>query len=206
MATFSEVPVKHLLLVLSAACLVPLHGAAWTNGELSIWMDGARQQGLNDVARRFERELGIRVSIETPQNITTSFPIAAQAGQGPDLVIWAHDKVGEWAGAGLIAPVDVPSDFKQQFSPKAWEAVRHRGQFWAYPIALEAVTLIYNKQLLDGPPPTQLSQRNKVRIGPRAVRGWKARAALCGRLGGVRQPLEPQRKPDSRFRSAILAE
>jgi maltose/maltodextrin transport system substrate-binding protein len=28
----------------------------------------------------------------------------------------------------------------------------------AYPIALEAVTLIYNKELLDGPPPTQLSQ------------------------------------------------
>ena len=63
---------KHLLLALSAACLVPLHGVAWTNGELVIWMDGARRQGLNEIAGKFEHELGIRVSIETPQNITTT--------------------------------------------------------------------------------------------------------------------------------------
>jgi maltose/maltodextrin transport system substrate-binding protein len=150
--------VKHLLLALSAACLVPLHGVAWTNGELLIWMDGARRQGLNEIAGKFERDLGIRVSIETPQNITTSFPIAAQAGKGPDVVIWAHDKTGEWADSGLIAPVEVPPEFVHQFFSKAWEAVLHRGRFWAYPIALEAVTLIYNKALLDVPPPTQLSQ------------------------------------------------
>jgi maltose/maltodextrin transport system substrate-binding protein len=36
--------------------------------------------------------------------------------------------------------------------------VRHQGLVWGYPIALETVTLIYNKRLLDGPPPSQLSQ------------------------------------------------
>jgi len=34
----------------------------------------------------------------------------------------------------------------------------HKALTWGYPIALETVTLIYNKKLLDGPPPTQLSQ------------------------------------------------
>jgi hypothetical protein len=37
-------------------------------------MDGAQRQGLNEIASKFEHELGIRVSIEAPQNITTSFP------------------------------------------------------------------------------------------------------------------------------------
>jgi maltose/maltodextrin transport system substrate-binding protein len=150
--------VKHLLLAVVVACPVPLHGVAWTNGELLIWMDSARAQGLNEVARGFGNEFGIKVRVETPQDITTSFPVAALAGQGPDLVIWAHDKVGEWSDGGLIAPVEVPPGFMHRFLSKAWKAVFHRGQYWGYPIALEAVTLIYNKELLQGPPPTQLSQ------------------------------------------------
>ncbi|MGA8656998.1 MAG: hypothetical protein WB586_12690, partial [Chthoniobacterales bacterium] len=31
-------------------------------------------------------------------------------------------------------------------------AVLHRGLIWGYPIGLETVTLIYNKNLLVGPP------------------------------------------------------
>ena len=34
----------------------------------------------------------------------------------------------------------------------------HNGLAWAYPIAMETVTLIYNKRLLSGEPPTDLSQ------------------------------------------------
>jgi len=58
----------------------------------------------------------------------------------------------------LIAPVEVSSDFMKQFFPKAWQAVFHQKMYWGYPIAFETVTLIYNKALLDGPPPTDLSE------------------------------------------------
>jgi maltose-binding protein MalE len=44
------------------------------------------------------------------------------------------------------------------FFQKAWQAVLHRDWLWGYPIALETVTLIYNKKLLDNFPPTDLSQ------------------------------------------------
>jgi maltose/maltodextrin transport system substrate-binding protein len=131
---------------------------AWTNGELLIWMDAARAPGLGVIANKFEKDLGIKVSIETPQNITDDFPIAAQVGKGPDIVIWAHDKVGEWADGGLIAPVEVSDEFLNKFFPKAWQAVQHEESVWGYPIALETVSLIYNKRLLEGPPPKGLSQ------------------------------------------------
>jgi maltose/maltodextrin transport system substrate-binding protein len=149
---------KRLLFTLSALFLVPIHLFAWTNGELLIWMDNQRGHALEPIARKFESDLGIKVRIETPENITDSFPMAAQAGKGPDVVIWAHDKVGEWADGGLIAPIDVPENYQKKFYPKAWQAVTHGGQIWGYPIALETVTLIYNKALLDGPPPSELSQ------------------------------------------------
>ena len=149
---------NRLLLILSALFLVPIHLFAWTNGELLIWMDNQRGRALGPIAQKFQSDLGLKVTIETPENITDTFPIAAQAGKGPDVVIWAHDKVGEWADGGLISQIDMPPKYVDKFFPKAWEALMHAGENWGYPIALETVTLIYNKALLDGPPPLELSQ------------------------------------------------
>jgi maltose/maltodextrin transport system substrate-binding protein len=116
-----------LLLFFSALCLVPMNLFAWTNGELLIWMDADRGHALGLIAKNFQNDFGIKVTIETPEKITDSFPIAAQAAKGPDIVIWAHDKVGEWADAGLIAPVEVSNELKSKFFPKAWEAALHAG-------------------------------------------------------------------------------
>jgi len=148
---------NRLLLMLSL-CLVTTKLFAWTNGELLIWMDNERGRALTPIVEKFKTDLGLKVTIEAPEKITDSYPIAAQAGKGPDIVAWAHDKVGEWADGGLIAPVEVSDEYADKFFPKAWQAVRHKQAHWGYPIALETVTLIYNKKLLDGPPPTQLSQ------------------------------------------------
>jgi maltose/maltodextrin transport system substrate-binding protein len=147
-----------LLWIMSVLCLVPINVFAWTNGELSIWMDNDRGRALQPIIQKFETELGLKVTIETPEKITDSFPIAAQGGKGPDVVIWAHDKVGEWADGGLIAPVDVQGKFRDKFFPMSWQAVMHQDRLWGYPIALETSTLIYNKALLVGSPPMELSQ------------------------------------------------
>jgi maltose/maltodextrin transport system substrate-binding protein len=70
--------------------------------------------------------------------------------------------------AGVIAPVEVTAAYKQQFYPTTWDALRHQKQLWGYPISLEAIGLIYNKKLVSGVPPTQLSdligfdQKSKV--------------------------------------------
>ena len=148
---------KRLLLVLSALSVVPMNLFAWSNGELLIWMDSDRGRALESIAKKFENDFGLKVTIETPEKITDCFPIAAQMAKGPDIVVWAHDKVGEWADAGLIAPVEVSDEFSKRFFSNAWHAVAHQAWMWGYPIALETATLIYNKKLLDGSPPTQLS-------------------------------------------------
>jgi maltose/maltodextrin transport system substrate-binding protein len=158
----SKSPTKRWLIFLWVLCLVPRNLFAWTDGELLVWMDPDRGQALDPIARKFEKEIGVNITIETPDKITDNFPLVAQVGKGPDIVIWAHDKVGEWADAGLIAPVEFSDDFAQKLFPKARQAVMHKGQSWGYPLALETITLIYNRKLLDGPPPTQLSQMESV--------------------------------------------
>jgi maltose/maltodextrin transport system substrate-binding protein len=148
---------KKLSPILLALALLPTNLSAWTNGELLIWMDNDRAKGLAPVAQKFQDDFGIKITIDTPEKITDTFSMAAQAGKGPDVVVWAHDKVGEWADAGLIRPIEVSDDFSRKFFPKAWQAVLHRGWIWGYPIGLETVTLIYNRNLISRPP-TDLAQ------------------------------------------------
>ena len=146
---------RYLLAVFLWLLAAPAY--SWTNGDLLIWMDAERGRSLEAISQKFKDQFGIDVRIETPENITDSFPTAAQAGKGPDIVIWAHDKVGEWADAGLISPINLPDQFRAKYYAKAWEAVRHNSQIWGFPIGLETVALIYNKKLLDGAPPKSLA-------------------------------------------------
>jgi len=138
--------------------LFPIVAHAWTNGELSIWMDPDRGHALEPVIKKYTDDSGIKVKIESPEKLTDSFGMAAQVSKGPDIVMWAHDKLGEWADGGLIAPIELSQELADKFPPKAWEAVTNRGRTWGYPIAVETVSLIYNKKLLNGPPPKDLSE------------------------------------------------
>jgi maltose/maltodextrin transport system substrate-binding protein len=137
-------------------CVAPAF--AWTDGELLIWIsDNRAYHALGDLGKAFERDVGAPVKVETQEQINEKFQAAAQSGKGPDIFFWAHDRIGEWADAGLIKPLEIKDDFKAGFLPMAWDAVTHNKQIWGYPISLEAVSLIYNKKLVTGKLPTQLS-------------------------------------------------
>jgi maltose/maltodextrin transport system substrate-binding protein len=132
---------------------------AWTDGQLLVWINGDKgYRGLAEVGKKFEKDLGIPVKVETPDGLTDKFQAAAQGGKGPDLLFWAHDRLGEWADAGLLKPLEIKDDFKTGFIPMSWDAVTHNKQIWAYPIALEAISLIYNKKFVTSTPPAQLSE------------------------------------------------
>ena len=134
-------------------------GFAWTDGELLIWIsDNRGYRPLLELGRKFEQDLGVSVKVETQEDITNKFQSAAQSGKGPDIFFWANDRIGEWADAGLLKPLKIREDFKAAFLPMAWDAVTHRNRLWGYPLALECVSLIYNKKLVTESPPDQLSE------------------------------------------------
>ncbi|MBV8142322.1 MAG: maltose/maltodextrin ABC transporter substrate-binding protein MalE [Verrucomicrobia bacterium] len=132
---------------------------AWTDGELLVWIGGDKgYRGLAEDGKKFEKDLGITVKVETPEGLTDKFQAAAQSGKGPDIVFWAHDRLGEWADSGLLKTLDIKEDFKTNYLPMSWDAVTHNKQIWGYPIALEAVSLICNQKFVTGTPPAQLSE------------------------------------------------
>ncbi|CAM4027783.1 maltose/maltodextrin ABC transporter substrate-binding protein MalE [Roseateles saccharophilus] len=122
---------------------------------LLIWINGDKAyNGLQKVGNAFEKVSGVKVVVEHPVDPTDKFQQAAGAGKGPDIFCWPHDRVGEWAKAGLLTPLRPSARLKAEVEDQAWAAVSYRGHIWAYPIAIETIGLIYNKALVPTPPAT----------------------------------------------------
>ena len=127
---------------------------AFDENTLTIWTgDNRDRDALLQAVQPFVDDLGIDVVVEiVDPDLPQKFQQAAATGDGPDILLWAHDRFGEWAGGGLIAPVAPSTDWTADILPSAMEAVQFDGKTWGYPVAVEAVTLIYNKDLIASPP------------------------------------------------------
>jgi maltose/maltodextrin transport system substrate-binding protein len=129
--------------------------AAQAAPRLLVWINGDKgYNGRQTVGDAFERASGVAVVVQHPEGAPDKFQAAAAAGKGPDIMCWAHDRVGEWAKSGLIVPVRPPRRVRDEIDEGAWKAFGYRGQTWGYPLAIEAIGLIVNKALVPEPPKT----------------------------------------------------
>ena len=137
-----------------AAC-APAPGWAAEPPRLLVWINGDKgYNGLQKVGDAFEKVSGVKVVVQHPEGAPDKFQAAAGAGKGPDIFCWPHDRVGEWAKSGLIVPVQPPRRIRDEIEASAWQAFTWRGKVWGYPLAIEAIGLIYNKALVKAPPAT----------------------------------------------------
>ena len=137
-----------------AACAPATPGAA-EPPRLLVWINGDKgYNGLQKVGDAFEKVSGVKVVVQHPEGAPDKFQAAAGAGKGPDIFCWPHDRVGEWAKSGLIVPVQPPRRIRDEIEASAWQAFTWRGKVWGYPLAIEAIGLIYNKALVKTPPAT----------------------------------------------------
>lgn len=124
---------------------------AWEEGELLVWINSDKgYNGLQEVGNRFAEDTGIAVTVETPDAVTEKFQKEAAIGKGPDIFIWAHDRFGDWAKSGLLAPVE-PSNAVRKELDDFWGAVSYNGKTYGYPIAVEGPTQICNTDIVDAP-------------------------------------------------------
>ncbi|RYE09459.1 MAG: maltose/maltodextrin ABC transporter substrate-binding protein MalE [Hyphomicrobiales bacterium] len=124
-------------------------------GELLIWIGTNRDEAaLQTILDKFTADLGIPAKVEVVDPVPDKFQQAAATGDGPDIVMFAHDRFGDWAAGGLIDPVNPGAAVKDGILPTAWDAVTFGGKAWGYPVGVEAVGLVYNKALVPTPPAT----------------------------------------------------
>jgi maltose/maltodextrin transport system substrate-binding protein len=136
-----------------------LAGTAQAQGanplRLLVWINGDKgYNGLQKVGDRFTELSGVQVVVQHPEGAPDKFGAAAAAGKGPDIFCWPHDRTGEWARSGLIVPIKPPPRVRGEIEASAWQAFTYKGQVWGYPLAIEAIGLIYNRALVPTPPAT----------------------------------------------------
>lgn len=82
---------------------------------------------------------------------------AVPRGKGPDIFIYAQDRLGGWIEAGnTVEPIDFYLDdaTKARFLPTTMEAMTYRGTTYGLPLNYKVITMIYNKKLVPTPPKT----------------------------------------------------
>jgi arabinogalactan oligomer/maltooligosaccharide transport system permease protein len=144
--------------------------------ELHLWhaYRGEERTALEsavDAWDEAEPDVVVQVLALPPEGFSTKFEAAAPRGNGPDLLIAAHERVGAWSSAGLLAPLDRPPD---GLHPTAVQALTYEGSLYGLPLATKSLVLFYNRALLDAPPATTadiaaLGQRLPDGVYPMAV-------------------------------------
>ncbi len=122
-------------------------------GTLRIWADDTRAPILQDLADEVLATYQLELVVELKSAIRDDFQVAAPLGEGPDIIVIAHDQAGTLVSNGLLAPVDL-GDKAADFAPKALEACTFDGELYCMPYATENMAFFYNTDLVSAAPAT----------------------------------------------------
>lgn len=152
-----------------------------TGGKLVIWADDKRTAALKPFAEEFGKENGVTVEVNAvSKDLQTNFVTASQQGSGPDVVVGAHDWIGNLVQNGAIDPVQLGAEQKSSFSEIAVKAVTFNGQLYGVPYAQENLALIRNTELAPEAPKTI---EDLVAAGKKLKAEKKVSEILCLQVG-----------------------
>ena len=124
-------------------------------GTLTMWVDETRIDVMKPVVEQFKEDTGVQVDLvqKVSGDIRTDFVAQVPTGEGPDVIIGAHDWTGEFVTNGVVAPVEL-GDKADGFSPAALGAFAYDGKQYGVPYAIENIALVRNNTLLSDTPAT----------------------------------------------------
>lgn len=122
---------------------------------LLIWADDTRAPVLAQVGQEFEAEFGVCVAVTEKGfgDIRDDLMIAGPAGEGPDIIIGAHDWLGQLVENGMVAEIELGAS-ADQFLEAAVQAFVYDGALYGMPYATENVAFVYNPELVETVPTT----------------------------------------------------
>jgi arabinogalactan oligomer/maltooligosaccharide transport system substrate-binding protein len=190
-----------VLLAVAAALSAPSPAGA---EDLVVWhaYRGGEKAAFEKVVAAYNARPTTKVKVGTlavPYDaFADKISAAVPRGKGPDVFIYAQDRMGGWVEAGnTVEPIDffVDDALKSRFIPTTVQALTYRGSLWGLPLNYKVITLLYNKKLVKAPPRTtaelvtlgkQLTSKGAGRFGLAwAYNDFYYAASLINGFGGA---------------------
>ena len=124
-------------------------------GSLTVWADDTRYSQIQELAKDFTAATKVDVQVvqKSQTDMGQEFISQVPTGNGPDIMVTAHDGLGQLVKNGVISPVDL-GDAKSKFSEAAIQGVTYDGKTYGVPYAVESVALVRNNKLTSDSPKT----------------------------------------------------
>jgi arabinogalactan oligomer / maltooligosaccharide transport system substrate-binding protein len=194
----------------SLALALVFPALALAQKEIVIWHGyrGGEKAAFETVVENFNKANAGKIKATTlavpydafADKITAAVP----RGKGPDVFIFAQDRLGGWIAAGnTVEPLDffIDAPTKGRYLKATLDAMTYQGNTYGLPLNFKTITLIYNKKLVPKPPATTAelaAQAKKLTGGGKfGLAYWYSdfyyHAALMNGFGGG--VFGPNRKP-----------
>lgn len=139
-----------LTVLVLGACAGPGETAA---GVIRIWhaYRGDEEKALNEILSRWkgERLEVLSVPFDAYQTkLRSGIPI----GEGPDIFIDAHERLGDYLSRGIVGPVGDALESEDVYMASALAAVRQGGETYALPLSQKCIALYVNTNLVSDVP------------------------------------------------------
>jgi arabinogalactan oligomer/maltooligosaccharide transport system substrate-binding protein len=156
---------KNLIKAAFALGAITLTAASYAQAanELVVWhaYRGGEKAAFEKVVDNFNKASAGKIKVTTlavpydafADKITAAVP----RGKGPDVFIFAQDRLGGWIAAGnTVEPLDFFLDpaIKGRYLKATLDAMTYQGTIYGLPLNFKVITLIYNKKLVPVPPKT----------------------------------------------------
>lgn len=159
-------------------------GGGGGDADLLVWTDSLKIDAVTEVAEAFGEANGINVEVQAiSEDLQGSFVTADAAGNGPDVVVGAHDWMGNLVQNGAIDPLNLTPEELSGYSEKAVQATTYDGKLYGVPYGVEALGLYRNTEVVPDEP---ASMDDVIASGKAAVEAGKVDSALnlpVGELG-----------------------
>jgi arabinogalactan oligomer/maltooligosaccharide transport system substrate-binding protein len=132
--------------------------------QLTVWhaYRGGEKTAFEKVVKMYEAKQAAKgVTVNTlaiPYDAyADKISAAVPRGKGPDVFIYAQDRLGGWIEAGkTVEPIDffIDQPTRDQFLPGMLDAMTYKSSVYGLPINYKSITMIYNKALIKSAPKT----------------------------------------------------
>lgn len=143
-----------VMLLCVAGVSVGLEGCARREKPLVLWHSyrGAEEAALLEAVDAFRATSSTPIEVLGVPNeaLASKLTSAIPRGNGPDLFIFAHERIGGWSRAGLLDEARIAA--REAFLPETLDALTFDGRVRGYPLAFKSLALFVNDALVPEPP------------------------------------------------------